>query len=350
MRKIGLDPGFGNLSVAEVRKGKVATVTVASVVGIGSTDIGALNLAGVSRARRSDVPHTVGFEGIDYLVGGRVADYATPIERMDFNRFTDSPELRALLYLALHGLINGGESEIGLVVGLPVEVLQDKAMAAQVERDMTGWLRGWHHFSVDGQPASAHVVACKVDVAQPLASWFDWGMDEAGVWVRGQAGLKAPTLIIDQGFNTLDMISVEAGRISNRYTGGDTLGMRRAAEGVQDLIRRRHGVSMSLHEADDLVRSVIGKGSAQIYVGGQPADVTKEVSQSLTTLAGQVVRFVERKAGNGNRFNILLTGGGAIALGPALQKEYPNSTILDDPVLANARGLAKLAQREGVLA
>ena len=49
MRKLGLDPGFGNLTVAEIQNGKMVTATVASVVGIGSTEIGALNLAGVAK-------------------------------------------------------------------------------------------------------------------------------------------------------------------------------------------------------------------------------------------------------------------------------------------------------------
>ena len=291
----------------------------------------------------------VGFEGIDYLVGGKVAEYATPLERMDMDRFTESPELRALLYLALYRIINGGDHEVGLVVGLPVEVLQDPKQAAQVQRDMSRWLLGDHYFSVDGQPASASIKSVRLDIAQPLASWFDWGMDDKGAWVRGSNGLKAPTLIVDQGFNTLDVISVEAGRISTRYTGGETLGMRRAAESVLDVIGRRYKINMSLHEADDLVQAVVNKGTAHLYVNGNPVDVSKEVKQALATLAGQVVRFVERKVGNAARFNILLTGGGAIALGAALLKQYPSATVLDDPVLANGRGLAKLAQREGVL-
>ena len=46
---------------------------------------------------------------------------------------------------------------------------------------------------------------------------------------------------------------------------------------------------------------------------------------------------------------MLLTGGGALALAPRLLRQYPHAQVVDDPVQANARGLAKLAARPGFL-
>ncbi|MCP4409506.1 MAG: hypothetical protein GY807_17500, partial [Gammaproteobacteria bacterium] len=48
-------------------------------------------------------------------------------------------------------------------------------------------------------------------------------------------------------------------------------------------------------------------------------------------------------------YTILLTGGGALALSETLLRQFPKATVMYEPVLANARGLAKLAARPGFL-
>jgi hypothetical protein len=40
-----------------------------------------------------------------------------------------------------------------------------------------------------------------------------------------------------------------------------------------------------------------------------------------------------------------LTGGGCLVLGERLQRQLRHGVVLDDPVTANARGLARAAQR-----
>ncbi|MBE7550095.1 MAG: hypothetical protein HS126_03335 [Anaerolineales bacterium] len=46
-------------------------------------------------------------------------------------------------------------------------------------------------------------------------------------------------------------------------------------------------------------------------------------------------------------YHILLTGGGALAMREMLLRQFPKATVMPEPVLANARGLAKLAARPG---
>jgi plasmid segregation protein ParM len=349
-RLIGLDPGFGGVKVAEVQAGEMHTHHVPSVVGVGTTDAGALSLAGVVRgARRGALPHVVAFNGAEYLVGANVHRYARPIERMDMARFTEGPELRALLYVALYRLLDGGGHRLALAAGLPVEVLQDAELARATERQMAHWLTGRHRFTLDGTGVTFEVVKVRAKIAQPVATWFDWGLNLAGQWARGRVAARAPCLVVDQGFNTLDLLVVEGGRISTRYTSGDRLGMRRAAEMTARNVGQRHGVELSLHEADRLVRQVVGGKQAHTYVLGQRTEVTPLVRQAVNALAADVVRFVERNVGAGRKFQVLLTGGGALALAPRLLRQYPHAQVVDDPVQANARGLAKLAVRPGFL-
>lgn len=356
VRKVGVDPGFGGVKVAEVQlvgdevmKRAMTTRHVPSVIGVGSADAGGLTLAGVVRGRKGTRPDVVTFDGMQYLVGENVAEYARPIERMDFQRFSDGPELRALLYAGLYQLLDGGVHVCAFAIGLPVELLQDADKALATERAMAGWLIGKHKFSINGEEARFEVTAIKAKIAQPVATWFDWGLGVDGQWAQGDKAARAPALVIDEGFNTLDVVAIEGGKISTRYSSGTTLGMRRAAEMAAGNVERRHGVELSLHEADALVQRVVAGGKAQVYVVGEPVDVTPEVRQAVNALASDVVRFVEREVGKAKKFRVLVTGGGALALGGRLLAQWPHAEVMAEPQLANARGLAKLAARKGFL-
>lgn len=225
--KADYDPGFNANKIAQVQGSDILTYVLPSSVGLanrGKKD--GLTLGGVVRSQRATRhPFRVVFEGIEYLVGPNVDEFTRPIDRMDYDRFTDSPELRATFYAALYRLVNGGAHQVALAIALPVEVLQDKDEGLRVERAMRNWLVGEHLFSVDGVETALTVTQVRAKIPQPVATWFDWGLDTSGQWIRGRAALRAPALIIDEGFNTLDVLVVENGKISHRYSGGDTLGM-----------------------------------------------------------------------------------------------------------------------------
>ena len=134
----GLDPGFNAIKIAQVQGNDILTYVLPSSVAEpnrGNKD--GLTLAGVVRPQRaSRHPFRVVFDRTEYLVGPNVSDFAEPIDRMDFDRFKDSPELRATFYAALYRILNGGAHQVALALALPVEVVQDKAEAFQVERAM----------------------------------------------------------------------------------------------------------------------------------------------------------------------------------------------------------------------
>lgn len=48
-------------------------------------------------------------------------------------------------------------------------------------------------------------------------------------------------------------------------------------------------------------------------------------------------------------YTVLLTGGGSLALSQMLLRRFSRATMMYEPILANARGLAKLAIRPGFL-
>ncbi len=348
----GYDPGFKANKAARVQGNEISTYALPSAVGLadrGRKD--GLSLGGVIRTNRTlRPPFRVVFDGIEYLVGPNVDNYTKPIDRMDFDRFTDSPELRATFYTTLYRIINGGGHKVALAIALPVEVLQNKDEAARVERAMQSWMVGEHHFSVDGVETVLVIAKVRVKIPQPVATWFDWGMDCTGQWIKGKEAQRAPTLIVDEGFNTLDVVVVENGQISDRLSGGDTLGMSRAAEQLIEMMKYRHGLAVELARANDLIESVVNGQPAEVYLYGEPRNVTREAKQALSSLEADVDNYFKRSLGKAkDAYHVLLTGGGALALSARLLARFPQAILMPEPVLANARGLAKLAIRPGFL-
>ncbi len=349
--RLGWDPGYAANKLALIRAGQLETFSLPSSVGEANrSKKDGLSLGGVVRPQhRRRRPYQVAFDDLEFLVGPGVADYTEPIDRMDFDRFTDSPELRATFYAGVYRLINGGPHRLAVVVALPVEVVQDKGEAARVERGLRDWLVGQHSFSVDGVDTVITVETVRARVPQPVATWFDWGLNLEGQWPDSGTA-TAPTLVIDQGFNTLDVLVVEKGRISERFSEGDTLGMRRAAERLIRTVKNKYGVTLELHTAAELVQTVVNGRPAEIHVNGQLTDIKAETRQALKALAAEVHNFLDRTAGkHAAAYKVLLTGGGAIALRETLLRQFPAATVMHEPVLANARGLAKLANRPGFL-
>ena len=178
----GWDPGYGANKFARVYKGELITYVLTSAVGEANrAKKDGLTLGGVMRPQRAvRRPFHVTFDDFEFLVGPQVSHYAEPIERMDFNRFTDSPELRATFYAGIYHIINGGARRVALAVALPVEVIQDKTEAIQVEKGIRDWLIGEHLFNVDGVETALTVTHVRAKIPQPVATWFDWGMDTRG--------------------------------------------------------------------------------------------------------------------------------------------------------------------------
>jgi len=229
-------------------------------------------------------------------------------------------------------------------------VVQHKTDAVRVEKGIRAWLVGEHRFSVDGVETVLSVTNVRAKIPQPVATWFDWGMDRGGQWVKGKAAQRAPALIVDMGFNTLDVLVVEGGRISERISEGDTLGMRRAAERLIRTIKHKYDLELELGHAAELIQTVVNDQKAETYVNGRLTDVSGEAKRAVQALETDVYNFLDRAVGkSAGAYTVLLTGGGSLALSQMLLRRFSKATVMYEPILANARGLAKLAIRPGFL-
>ncbi|MDW8029250.1 MAG: ParM/StbA family protein [Armatimonadota bacterium] len=314
---VAIDPGFGN--VKGVADG--ATVTLPSVVAVPAGPLGLAGM-GMKVARKATrVVFDRGDRGDrgDFYVGPGARSWGRVVENLDFSRLA-SPEAEALLYAALAELVPDG-TEVRLVLGLPVPLLRDEAVARPALEALRARLVGEHHFELDGQRRRVRIAAIRA-AAQPVGAWADWALDKEGRWAN-PAGKSALVGIMDIGFNTLDLFGIQGGRLEPRLVGGDRVGVRRMLELAAP--------DRSYHEADELLRS--GKLRAE-----------NARSVWLSELLGAAERVW-----NAARLDlILLVGGGALILRDmqdAFRRAFRTEVLIpEDPVLANARGLWKWGQ------
>jgi hypothetical protein len=229
--------------------------------------------------------------------------------------------------------------------GFPVEIMKDKPLAQSHLRGLRAWSIGSHCFTIDGRPVQVEILQVKA-IAQPVGSYLEWGLDDAGQWGREKAALQKPIGVADIGFNTVDLFSVENAEIVDRFTAGDTLGMHRVAQAIQRHVRERHAVKWSMHQADTLVRHYLAGRGAYFNCADGEIDLSGIVRQALDQTTIDINEYIRARWGNGRQFyKLIITGGGAQALRDTLLRHYPTAYLPPDPVTANARGLLKWAQR-----
>jgi hypothetical protein len=81
---------------------------------------------------------------------------------------------------------------------------------------------------------------------------------------------------------------------------------------------------------------------------GEPIDLCAIIESALATLAEQVIaEATQLWNGAAGLDVILVSGGGAILLGPAIKSHFRHARIVSEPVFANAFGFWWFAQRLG---
>lgn len=322
MINLGLDLGMGACKLF----GHAGSVHLPSHVAVADGRM-ISRLAGMKTARP---PMQITIDGRTYYVGDGAHAWGRPIENMDYERLTGSPEIRVIVYAALSEYIERfrPETHLTLYVGMPLEPLSGPD-ARDVVSAVRDWLRGEHAWTVtrpNGEAQWRCVVVEDVRVtSQPTGALFDYLLDDAGKFVPARKGHARQEIgIISVGFNTVELLVVQDARPVNRFTAGMTAGARRLLE---------------LVNGDNLYS--LGELDAQLRSG------SLDVRAALPIWAREVTGAVERTWGRSwRRFaQVVVVGGGALLLNGELSFAG-RAHIPDEPVMAIARGLYKLARME----
>ncbi len=316
-------------------------IQLPAIVGIGTTDLGLLSAGFTRRGPKSSQPHSLRWADTTYLVGSGVERFTRPIKkRLDFARLSEGIETRVLTYTTLGLLFGPGEHTLSIMAGLPVSVMADRELAGNTLKTLRSWLVGEHRFDLDNQSVRLQIEKVRI-MAQPGGTFFAWGFDDQGHWVRSRSDLQALIGICDIGFNTLDLFGFQGGEVLREYTQGDTAGVRRAAEILIQHVERS-GVRLSRPEADTFLcapHPILSCATGDI-------DLRAISAEAIGVAAGQVIAFLNEHWEQSGRFrHLIFTGGGALLFQSHLEQAYPQGLILPDCVSANALGLARYGLR-----
>ena len=177
-------------------------------------------------------------------------------------------------------------------------------------------------------------------VPQPFGSLFATILDAEGRIVdedlaRGRLG------IIDVGTFTTDYVLVDALRYIEKGSGSISTAMSRAYELIGRSILDSFGLDLRLHEVDSVVRD------GHITVFGEQRDTEWLANPVLDAVAEEVLAQATTLWGDGRDLDaVLVTGGGALALGERICRRYPHARLLDDAPMANVRGFERYGQRK----
>lgn len=259
-----------------------------------------------------------------FYVGLGAHDWGRPVENLDLDRFNGTPELRALLYGALSEHSQIQLPHIRLIVGLPLTLLSGQAEDVR-ERvaAVKSFLKGEHTWSANGR-ACATIVDEVLIASQADGTLFDYLLDDQGVMTPAKKReFKSEIGIVNIGMNTVDLLVAEGGAIKQKFTAGDTRGVRRL---------------LQLLNTDGLYS--LGELDAQLRVGAL------DISARLPTWQREILGFIDDQwSRQFRRFaRVVCAGGGAILLSDTLARRFGGKVYIpDDPVISTARGLFKYA-------
>jgi hypothetical protein len=318
----GLDLGYGAIKLV----GRYGGIELPSHIATSGGPVAA-DLAGIEAAERPLLINTIPHQPFWCGLGAHA--YGRAIENLDYDRLIGSIEIQVLMYAAFTRYMSQCQAipetaSLTLYVGLPLEPLSgDKAAVQDTVAAVKQWLLGVHCWTADGQDYHLHIGRVHV-ASQAAAAYFDYILDDNGSPQHANH-LSQEVGVVSIGFNTVERQVFQSGAFVPRFTAG-------SQDGVRRLLERINGRSQGLYS--------LGELDSKLRLGNL------EIHQDIEDWSRQVLGRVEASWGQDwRRFaHIILVGGGARLLdGRLLTKFQGRAAMPEDPVMAIAQGLYKLA-------
>jgi plasmid segregation protein ParM len=241
---------------------------------------------------------------------------------------------RTMLTLTQAALSELGVSgEVALITGLPVEWYGDReALSERLKRQ--------HVIRRCGGGCPVVNVSQVLVVPQPFGSLFALILDNDGKLInedlaRGRVG------VIDVGMHTTDFVLVDRLRYVEKGSGSLTTALSRVHELTGRAILDAHSLQLTLHEIDAALR----QGTVQVY--GKAKDVLRLAEPALEAVAEEVNAKAGTLWGDGRDLSaVLVTGGGALALGHRILSQYPHAVTVPNAAMANVCGFLRYGMRK----
>lgn len=269
-------------------------------------------------------------DGATYSIG------EVDAESTRFDGYPVSGLNRAIVQHALQTVGLEG-ADISAISGLPVSAfyrnsgtLRESAIESKRQNLMAPVT------PLDGSLA-ADIVRHQV-IPEALAAWYDHVIvDDGNCAMLDQLHALAPIAVVDIGGRTTDTVVVRDRGIIHSSSNSYMAGILNATESFADALEERFGLRMP---DTNMISRAFTNGSIAIY--GRMYDVSDEALRAKRELVERLHAEVRRQLGNGAELHqILLVGGGTLALKELINDWFPNQVVARQPEFANARGMLK---------
>lgn len=263
---------------------------------------------------------------------------AVESESTQFDGFHTSPLNRVLVNHALVSAGFGGK-EVFLVCGLPVDdyfMFDGSKNEKKISTKKANLQKGVKAAKGDLPKLAGIEIGC-----QAVAAFLDYVLDDEG---NERFDTSGEIAVVDVGGRTTDICTiVDGGLVDRQRTGTQKMGVLDVYSAVGNSVRKKFEISDPL-SAKVLDRAVRNK---KIMLWGEEHDITTEVNEVITEFEGKIGREVNRKLGSAASIKKVLFVGGGGALFENIAEHVRGATLVDDPELANARGLFKFGLLKG---
>jgi plasmid segregation protein ParM len=266
-------------------------------------------------------------------VGQEAVAQSRFLHRREDRKWVESAEWRALFLAAVTELTGAKRADLRIVTGLPVAFYADKA----VVRDR---LLGAHRVQREGRHAQTLEVSdCRV-IPQPFGALLAVCLDDRGR-IADQELATGSVGVIDVGGKTTNLLSVNRLAEIGRETASANVGAWDAVRALRAWLDE-HCPDLDLRD-HQVIDAVIAH---QIKYYGEPVDLAGVLDGILEPLAAQVLAEATQLWNGAAALDaILVSGGGALLLGPYVARHFRHARIVEEPVFANALGFWRFAQR-----
>ena len=272
---------------------------------------------------------------VSAMVGEGAIAQSRFLNRREDRGWVQGEEWYALALASLTELTAATVADLVIVTGLPVSFYADRTTV----RDR---LLGSHKVQREGRRAqSLRVSDCRV-IPQPFGALLAIALDDKGRIVdktlaTGSVG------VIDVGGKTTNLLSVNRLSEIRRETASVSVGAWGVARAIRDhLLSKCPDLELRDHQ---LMDAVVAR---EVKYFGEPVDLRPVIDRALAAAAEQVIAEATQLWNGGASLDVILvTGGGALLLGPALETKFRHARVVSDPLFANALGFWRFAQRLG---
>jgi len=229
----------------------------------------------------------------------------------------------------MQGMWNRDIVHIRIATGLPTDHMRDAA-------ELKASLIGQHLIKTDTADLIANVTEVMV-MPQPYGTIYSTTLNETGEINRQHTYRR--TGVCDVGTYTVDLALDDEGEFVDAESGSVESGVYTAQERISTALERDYREKMPFKIVEEVLRTGI------FHANGQSVDYSAIVEEALGPLRSATLNLMSEKWQRGTTVDVVyLSGGGAELVVHEVRAAYPQTQLVTDAQLANARGYLNYAR------